>query len=224
MYFQFYRCNMSASCCICPCVCVCVCTCSMGVSERQCICTHINVGCALAELLTQTGHESGTPDCCLLHRSGHSACSRTLNCEFERKKKKTTTPQSGSERKFLKCLTCNLKTFPQILCKGPCLVMLAVCIPVVVVVVVVVIIKGWLCPEWPKNMFSNLPRVIFEPCEKGDCIRRWEGKKKRIYSCKISKIININIPDSTEAEKILYCKLVQLVLVIFFFYFYFAAT
>ena len=66
------------------CVFVYPCACSMGVSD-ECICMHINVGCVSAELLTQTGHEKkeGTLDCCLHHRSGHSACSRTVNCELK---------------------------------------------------------------------------------------------------------------------------------------------
>lgn len=50
---------------VCVMPCVCLCTCSMGVSEHECICMHINVGCVSAEFLTQTGHEKGTLDCCL---------------------------------------------------------------------------------------------------------------------------------------------------------------
>lgn len=37
----------------------------MGVSVHEWICMHINVGCALAELLAQTGYENGTVDGCV---------------------------------------------------------------------------------------------------------------------------------------------------------------
>lgn len=90
--------------CVRLCVCVCAHTCSMGVSEHECICMHVNVGCVLAEFLTQTGHEKGTLDCCLstAEPAWPAATQLTVN------QKHSTNP---GVKEIFWCVTYNLKAF-----------------------------------------------------------------------------------------------------------------
>ena len=82
----------------------------IGVS--QCICMHINVGCVLAVLLTQTGHEKGTLDCCLPTAVATRPAATCFTASLK-------TPNESRGQRNILVRHSQSKSVSQISCDGP---------------------------------------------------------------------------------------------------------